>query len=94
MAKSIMQLQKCCWLCETPLDLHFHHIFFGTAKRKISDKQGFTVWLCANHHNMSGYSVHHNRELDLRLKRACQLKYESMGHSREEFIKLIGRSYL
>jgi hypothetical protein len=42
---------------------------------------------------MSNDGVHFNRELDLKLKRACQAKYEET-HSREEFIALIGRNYI
>jgi hypothetical protein len=42
---------------------------------------------------MSYDGVHFNRELDLRLKRACQAKYEET-HSREEFIALIGKNYI
>lgn len=91
--KSILQKEKKCFLCDTIFDLHDHHIFFGSANRKISEANGFKVWLCAAHHNMSDYSVHHNRELDLMVKRACQKKYEET-HSRDDFRKLIGRSYI
>jgi hypothetical protein len=93
MAKSILTDEKVCWFCLSTRDIHLHHIYPGTANRKISDKHGFTVYLCAKHHNMSDNSVHFNREMDLNLKKACQLKFEQT-HSREEFIKLIGRSYL
>lgn len=91
--KSILQDEKKCFLCNTVFDLHDHHIFFGSANRKISEANGFKVWLCAYHHNMSNYSVHHDRKLDLLVKKVCQRKYEKT-HSRDEFIKLIGRSYL
>lgn len=91
--KSILQNEKKCFLCDTTYDLHDHHIYFGSANRKISEANGFKVWLCAYHHNMSNDSVHHNRKLDLLVKKVCQRKYEK-AHSREEFIKLIGRSYL
>ena len=93
MAKSILQDEKCCWFCETTLDIHLHHIYYGTGNRKISDKHGFTAYLCAKHHNMSNNSVHFNKEMDLTLKRACQAKFEQ-AHSREEFVRLIGRNYL
>ena len=41
----------------------------------------------------------HNRmkpfeKLDWELKRACQQAYEAEGHTREAFIRLIGRNYL
>ena len=91
--KSILQDEKKCFLCNTVFNLHEHHIFFGSANRKISEANGFKVWLCAYHHNMSHYSVHHDRKLDLLVKKVCQRKYEKT-HSRDEFIKLIGRSYL
>lgn len=46
------------------------------------------------HHNLGGnQSVHGNREMDLVLKRLYQQEYEK-NHSREDFINLIGKSYL
>ena len=90
--KSIMQQEKECYICGGTLNLHNHHIYFGHGKRSISDKHGFTVWLCWEHHE-GKTGVHLNREIDLLVKKNCQLKYESTGHSTEEFIKLIGRNY-
>ena len=92
MAKSILQEEKCCWFCKTTYNLHEHHIYFGP-NRKISEMHGFKAWVCAREHNMSKNSVHFNREMDLELKRACQAKFEQ-AHTREEFIRLIGRNYL
>ena len=91
--KSIIQEKKECLVCHTTYNLHLHHIFFGTANRKISDREGFTCYLCGHHHNLSNSGVHSNRELDLELKKVCQKKYEET-HTREEFIKLIGKSYI
>lgn len=91
--KSILQHKKECYFCHTTYNLHCHHVFEGTANRKISEKNGFKAWLCAEHHNMSNNSVHFNREMSLILKRLYQKEYEKT-HSREEFIKLIGRNYL
>lgn len=93
--KSILQgTEKKCYLTGRTDRLHLHHVFGGIANRKISDKNGFVVWLIPELHNMSKDGVHFNRELDLKLKRECQAAYEASGHSREEFIKLIGRNYL
>lgn len=92
MAKSIMQDSKQCYITGDTNNLHLHHIYAG-GNRKTSDKQGFTVWLRADWHNMSNYGVHFDRELDLQLKRECQRKYEET-HSREEFMRLIGKNYL
>ena len=93
MAKSILQDEKKCWFCHSQAGLHEHHIYAGTARRKISEENGFKVYLCWFHHNGSAYGVHFNRVNDLLLKRACQRKYEETG-SREDFIKLVGLSYL
>jgi hypothetical protein len=92
MAKSIMQKEKECYLCGTTYNLHKHHVF-GGANRPISEKNGFTIFLCAAHHNMSDVGIHFNREFDLEVKRTCQTKFEKT-HSREEFMKLIGKNYL
>lgn len=89
---SILQNEKYCFICKTTQNLHNHHIF-GGPNRKISDKHGFTVWLCAEHHNMSNYSAHFDKDIDNKLKTECQLKYEE-SHSRDDFKKLIGRNYL
>ena len=95
--KSIIQNEKECYFCKD-FRVEEHHIFFGTANRKISEKYGFKVWLCNLHHtgSISGireYAVHFNRDKDLELKEMCQKIYEK-NHTREEFIRLIGRNYL
>ena len=71
-----------------------HHIYEGSGRRKISEREGFIIPLTPKEHNMSDAAIHFNKTLDLKIKRECQAKYESLGHSREEFIKLIGRNYL
>ena len=88
--ESIIQNHKACFKCGTTLNLHKHHIYFG-ANRKVSDKLGLWVWLCARHHNMSDEGVHFNREFDLELKRLGQDIY-SKNH--DDFMEQIGRSYL
>lgn len=42
---------------------------------------------------MSARSVHFDRELDLWLRRVCQIQFERM-HTRDEFRGIFGRSYL
>lgn len=71
-----------------------HHIFEGTGRRKISEENGFIIPLTNSEHNMSNYAIHFNKALDLKIKRECQKRYEEIGHTREEFIKLVGRNYL
>lgn len=93
MAKSIMQTEKRCYVCGTTYDIHEHHIFYGTANRKQSEKHGFKVYLCGRHHNLSNEGVHFDRELDLRIKQDCQRLFEKT-HSREEFMSIIGKNYI
>ena len=82
-----------CAVCGKPYP-HIHHIFFGTANRKISEIYGYVMPLCAHHHNMSKRGVHFNKELDVILKSAAQRHFEANHGTREEFIKIFGRSYL
>lgn len=90
---SILQKEKRCFMCGSYQALESHHIY-GGANRKISEANGFKVWLCHWCHNEPPRGVHHNRENMLKLRKLCQTKYESMGHSREEFMALIGKNYL
>lgn len=68
-----------------------HHIYRGS-NRKASDKNGFVVYLCPEHHRgIKG--VHHWPELDRHFMEACQKIFEK-DHSREEFMAIIGKNYL
>lgn len=49
MSKSIIQKKKECIICNS-LNVEEHHVFFGTANRKLSEKYGLKVYLCAEHH--------------------------------------------
>ena len=95
--KSIMQDEKKCYVTKKKpseyVVLHKHHIYGGNPNRDISEENGFWVWLIPEYHNMSDEGVHFNEEFDTALKQECQLKYEET-HTREEFMALIGRSYL
>ena len=92
--KSIIQQDKECFFTGATEGLDKHHIYFGS-NRKVSDLNGFYVWLRHDRHIQdSPFSTpHNNREIDLYLKKLCQEKYEE-NHSREEFIRLVGRNYL
>ena len=92
--KSILQTKKRCFICSKEVNIQDHHIYFGNARRKISEKNGFKVWLCQEHHQGT-FGVHgaKGHELDLYLKKVCQIQYEK-NHTREDFINLIGKNYL
>lgn len=82
-----------CFVCKTTKNIHIHHIFFGSANRKQSDKYSCIVALCMEHHT-GNFGVHHNKPLDLTLKKVAQTKFEEIHGSREEFRKIFGKSYL
>ena len=61
------------------------HEVYGAANRKRSILNGLVVPLCRKHHQ--------NEEILSELKVATQRMYE-VNHTRDEFIKLIGKSYI
>lgn len=98
--KSIMQKKdNRCYLCMLlhgndyiyPI-IHKHHVYRGK-NRRISEENGFTVYLCPNHHVYGPYAVHNNKELLRLLEKRCQEIYEE-SHDRKEFEKLLGKSFL
>lgn len=90
---SIVQKERECLVCKDISNLHCHHVFYGTANRKNSDKYGLTVWLCYRHHNGSNYSVHFNKTLDIKVKQLAQEAFEK-NHTRAEFMRIFGKSWL
>lgn len=80
-----------CAICKTTQGIERHHVFFGS-DRKMADKYGLVIDLCYEHHR-GEFSPHHNRELDLQLKRHYQQIFEA-EHGHEMFMKLFGRNYL
>lgn len=99
--RSILQKDgSYCYLCAMLAgdyakrsNLEKHHIFEGTANRTISEREGMTVMLCREHHRESKQAAHRNKEIDILLKTAAQQEYEKT-HSREDFRKTFGRSWI
>lgn len=89
---SILNNLDKCFFCGRPAEC-IHEVYFGTANRRISIENGFCAGLCHREHNLSNKSVHKDREMDLKLKRAYQKEYMKT-HTKEEFIRLIGKSYI
>lgn len=92
--KSVLQERKECIVCETALDLHCHHVFYGTANRKKSEQYGYKIWLCSRHHNMSDEGAHFNGRMALALKQMAQEHFEGHYGSRSDFIHEFGKSWL
>lgn len=93
MSKSIVSNERECLVCKTTLNLHRHHVYPGTANRKLSEKYGCWVYLCARHHNMSNEGVHFNKALDLKLKKFTQQKFMEV-YPNLDFCKIFGKNYL
>lgn len=81
-----------CYICRRHTETALHHIYYGP-KRKMSDENGFTVFLCPDCHQYGSQAVHRCHDTDLKLKARCQRVYEKT-HSRDEFMALVGRNYL
>lgn len=91
---SILQSKKESYISKVSYGLEEHHIYFGVSNRKISEKNGFKVWLTyEEHRGTNGVHGKNGHKLDLKLKQECQKEYEKT-HTRQEFITLIGKSYL
>lgn len=91
---TVLQEKKECWVCKRTENLHDHHVCYGSANRKKSEKYGLKVWLCPYHHNMSDEGVHFNKALDTRLKQMAQAYFEKHYGARADFIREFGKSYL
>lgn len=100
-AASIMQKKDGhCWLCmhghgdyTIHRIIHRHHVYFGQGLRAISEANGFTVYLCPQHHTEGPEAVHRNQYTNRFVQAAVQHEYEKT-HTRKEFMELIGRNYI
>ena len=82
-----------CYVCgRTPAQAH--HVIYGTSNRKISDRYSYLVPLCIDHHTGQNGVHHGNKKLNLHLKQMAQKHFEDHYGSREDFIKIFGKSYL
>ena len=91
-ARSIMPtIQGRCYVCHRNTDTARHEIFYGTANRKNSKEFGTWVDICPVCHA----DVHANPSegFDIMLKRSAQWAFER-EHTRDEFRKIFGRSWL
>ena len=86
--KSILtdDLEHCAICKQSPVDIHE---IYGGRNRKVSMQNAFCIPLCREHHRIATI----NNSFSLQLKQLCQREYEK-EHSRDEFLKLIGKNYL
>ena len=79
-----------CFVCGRPYP-NKHHMMNKGDKKK-SEKYGLILPLCANHHT-GAEGVHKKPERMLACRQMAQRKFEE-EHTREEWIKEFGKSYL
>lgn len=89
--KSIIQSKKECFECMSYSNLEIHHIFFGSANRKLSEQDGLKVWLCPYHHRGTK-GVHRQRWSYIRYvfeKCSSNGLYEKIRQNKRRFYKKI-----
>lgn len=87
----IVECMDNCFVCGSPYT-EVHHIIYGTANRKLSDKYGLIVPLCNEHHR-GQTGVHFNRDFDLYLKKLAQEKFNSVYGADKSFVEVFGKNY-
>ena len=99
--KSIMQKERredgICYLCKKngdiiPKVVQEHHVCFGTANRRLSEKYGLKVFLCLAHHEEGPEAVHKNHTNARILQRDAQEAFEQHFQNLD-FLKIFGRNY-
>lgn len=73
-------------------DIHKHHIF-RAANKSHSEKYHFIIPLRDDWHNLSSYSVHKDKNLDLALKIICQEYFLEHYGTLDEFIAIFGKCW-
>lgn len=101
--KSIMQNKEDheCYLCgklnndfSPKWDIEEHHVFFGVANRKLSEKFGLKVYLCGTVHHREGKdSVHKNHDICLMVQQDAQRAFEAK-YPDKSFREIFGKNYV
>lgn len=99
MAKSIIQTDKThCYICGRNSHADYwgldeHHVFFGLANRKKSEKYGLKVYICHDRCHLGG--VHKDAELNQALQSKVQkIAMKHYKWSVEDFRAIFGKSYI
>lgn len=102
-----MQSVKECYLCRKDAEalgyygelssegLDKHHVIYGIADRKLSEKAGLWVYLCKRHHNEDhgAFAVHYNRKVREELCKDAERAF-LRDHSFEEWMSKFMKNYL
>lgn len=92
--KSIMQDNKeVCFLCGGRASEE-HHIFGGTANRKLSEQYGLKVYLCPYCHRVGKKAVHSNKVVADVLHKRGQEEFEETHGDRMDFMRVFMKNYI
>lgn len=81
---------RTCFITGDTQRVHPHHIFSG-GRKALSEKYGFMLPLRADWHEGTSYSIHQDRNLELKYKTLCENYWVSTLHrSKEEWIEEFG----
>lgn len=100
--KSIMHIKDgTCYLCmkfnnnshPSATPLNEHHVVFGHANRRLSEKYGLKVYLCIDHHLYGSDAVHRNKAVNDYLCKEAQKCFEEK-YPNLSFLGVFGKNYL
>ena len=80
-----------CFVCKRERQ-QIHHVL-GSFNRKHSDEYKYILPLCEEHHTGTN-GVHRNHQMDVQFKQMAQRHFEQHHGTREDFIKVFGKSWL
>ena len=73
--------------------LHEHHVIFGWANRRISERHGLKVYLCFYHHEEGPEAIHRNDEISDMVQAYAQRAFEKKWPEKN-FREIFGRNYI
>lgn len=73
--------------------LHEHHVIFGWANRRLSERYGLKVYLCLQHHEIGPEAIHHNDEISDMVQAYAQRAFEKKWPEKN-FREIFGRNYI
>ena len=85
---------KECFFTREPREenLCIHHVYRGAFRDK-STEYGCWIWLRPDWHNQTNYSIHNDRNLELRIQAMCQMAFEDR-YSHEDFMEVFKTDYI
>jgi len=85
-----------CFICgKTGVPLERHHLIGGTANRRLSEKYGLVVYLCAECHRTGEHAAHRDPETAKMLHQYAEKVWlKEQNATVEDFISVFGKNYL